>query len=416
MPEPEPTLRERAAEVLARPSTVTRVAAATPLVLLALGLVMVLSASSVTAYAESGSSYSELRKQLVFAGLGLAGALVLALLPVVWIRRLALPALAVTIVLQALVFSPLGIDYKGNRNWILLGSQTLQPSELLKLGLVLGGAHLLAHKIKRLGEALHLIVPFIVPVALVALGLVLGGRDLGSGLVITAIVIGMLWVAGASLWWFVAALGAAGVMATVLALTSANRMGRIAVWLNGCAGPQEEACYQKVHGEYALADGGWWGVGLGASREKWFYLPEPHNDFIYAVIGEELGMVGATFVLLAFLVIGWVGYRVIAGTRDPFVRIATAGIMAWLLGQALINIGSVIGLLPIIGVPLPFVSSGGSALVAALGAAGVLLAFAREQSRPPRRGRGGRARAGSTGGRSARRAPAPRARPSRVGE
>ncbi|WP_462417328.1 putative lipid II flippase FtsW [Kytococcus sp. Marseille-QA3725] len=394
-----PSRREAFVSWLERPVTVARLAAGAPLALLVLGLVMVLSASSVASYSEHNSSYAEFTKQGVFAALGLAVATVLALLPVDWIRRLAVPGLLFALVLQMLVFTPLGVAAKGNRNWVLIAGQTLQPSEILKLGLVLGGAFLLAHKVPRLRELLHLLVPFVVPVLAICLGLVLGGKDLGSGLVLLAIGVAMLWVAGAPMVWLGGGMAAAVVMAGVLAVTSSNRMGRIAVWLNDCSDAQEANCYQKVHGEYALADGGWWGVGLGASREKWFYLPEPHNDFIFAVIGEELGMLGACGVLLLFAVIGFVCYRVIAGTRDTFVRIATAGIMAWLLGQAMINIGSVIGLLPIIGVPLPLVSSGGSALVAALAACGVLVSFAREQVVAPRRARSGRRAPSSRSGR-----------------
>lgn len=401
--------RQALKEWLDRPVTVARLAVLAPLALLVIGLVMVFSASSVSDYTESGSVYAELVKQATFAGLGLVGATVLALLPVAWLRRLAFPALVGAGALQALVFSPLGVAAKGNRNWIMIGGQTLQPSELLKLGLVLGGAFLLAHKVPRLRELLHLVVPFVVPVVAGCLVLVLAGRDLGSALVLLAIAVGMLWVAGVSLVWMGGGLAAAALLAVVLAVTSPNRMARIAVWLNDCSSAQQENCYQKVHGEYALADGGWWGVGLGASREKWFYLPEPHNDFIFAVIGEELGMLGACLVIGLFAVIGYVCYRVIAGTRDTFVRIATAGVMAWLLGQAMVNIGSVIGLLPIIGVPLPLVSSGGSALVSALCAVGVLVAFARDQV-PGARGLGAPARRSAAGGTARRPAPARAAR------
>lgn len=160
--------------------------------------------------------------------------------------------------------------------------------------------------------------------------------------------------------------------------SSANRMGRIDTWLGTCA-ETTDACYQKVHATYALADGGWWGVGLGASREKWSWLPEAHNDFIFAIIGEELGLPGTLVVIALYLGIAFAGYRIIVSTDDFFVRVASAGIMVWIVGQALINIGSVTGLLPIIGVPLPLVSAGGSALVTTLAALGVLLSFARNE-------------------------------------
>ena len=180
---------EQFTDWLQRPVTVARLAVAAPLALLVRGLVMVLSASSVTSFSESGSSYAEGVKQATFAGLGLAGAAVIAFLPVAWIRRLAVPVLLVTIALQALVFTPLGVAAKGNRNWILVGGQTVQPSEFLKLGLVLGGAYLLAHKVPRLREFLHLLVPFVVPVVAICVGLVLAGRDLGSALVLLAVLV-----------------------------------------------------------------------------------------------------------------------------------------------------------------------------------------------------------------------------------
>ena len=157
-------------------------------------------------------------------------------------------------------------------------------------------------------------------------------------------------------------------------------MQRIQVWLgNICDSPHVDGCYQKVHAEYALADGGWWGLGLGESREKWGILPEPHNDFILAIIGEELGLPGTLVVLALFLVLGYACFRLVARSDDLFVRIATAGAMAWLLGQMLINVGAVIGMLPVIGVPLPLVSSGGSALLTSMVALGMLMAFARAE-------------------------------------
>jgi cell division protein FtsW len=166
-------------------------------------------------------------------------------------------------------------------------------------------------------------------------------------------------------------------LAASLALTSVNRMGRIQSWLVGCTDPDK--CFQTIHGQYALADGGWWGVGLGASREKWMWLPEAHNDFIFAIIGEELGLPGTLVVIALFGVLAFACYRLVLRSKDFFVRVATAGVMVWILAQAVINIGSVIGLLPVIGVPLPLVSSGGSALMATLFALGMLLSFARNE-------------------------------------
>ncbi len=346
--------------------------------LVAIGLVMVLSASSVRSYAETGSSYGVFGEQVVFAGAGLLLGWLASRVKLRWWKRLALPGLLLGIALQALVFSPLGSDFQGNRNWILIGGRSVQPSEFAKLALVVFGASVLAYKRAVMGRLAHALIPFILPGAAVLVGLVVAGRDLGTAMILVAIAGGMLFVAGLQVRWFVVVGAVVGVGVASLAAGSANRMQRIETWLgNTCTNPQVEGCFQKVHAEYALADGGWWGVGLGASREKWSLLPEPHNDFILAIIGEELGLPGTLTVLGLFLVLGYACFRVVAASTDPFVRLATAGVMIWILVQACLNIGSVIGMLPIIGVPLPLVSSGGSALVAALMGVGLLLAMAR---------------------------------------
>ena len=349
--------------------------------LLLIGLVMVLSASMVTSYKDDGSSYAVFLNQARFAGIGLVGAVIAARLSVAWWKRLAIPSLGVAVLLQALVFVPgLGLSKGGNRNWLKVTSTlSLQPSELTKVGLVLVGALILANKRALLGRVSHAIVPYLVPVAAVTIGLVLAGHDLGTALVLIAIVGAVMYAAGVPGRLFVAAVGAAAVLAAVLVLTSANRMDRITNWLSGsCTDPNGE-CGQAVHGLYALADGGWWGVGLGASKEKWSWLPEAHNDFIFAIIGEELGLPGTFIILALFAVIATACYRIVSRSTDQFVRIAAAGAMAWILGQAMINIGAVIGLLPVIGVPLPLVSAGGSALVTTLLAMGMLVSFARTE-------------------------------------
>lgn len=344
--------------------------------LVVFGLVMVLSASSVTSFRESGSSYTEFKSQAMFALVGLLAFVLASRLPVPWLKRLAFPAFLIALVLQLAVFSPLGVEVKGNRNWVSLpGVGRMQPSELGKLALVLLGAAVLTRKRKHIGRIGHALIPFL-PLAMVLVGLVMLGRDLGTVLVLLAIVAGVLFVAGVRMRLFVvgAALALAGVVFMVQ--SSANRMGRIDTWLGSCT-EATDACYQKLHATYALADGGWWGVGLGASREKWSWLPEAHNDFIFAIIGEELGLPGTLVVVALYLGLAFAAYRIIVNTEDFFVRVASAGIMVWVVGQALINIGSVTGLLPIIGVPLPLVSAGGSALVTTMAALGILLSFAR---------------------------------------
>ncbi|TWE13241.1 cell division-specific peptidoglycan biosynthesis regulator FtsW [Rudaeicoccus suwonensis] len=347
--------------------------------LVAFGLVMVLSASSVTSYQASGSPYTVFNNQAIFAVLGVIVAACASRMPVrVW-KVLALPAFIGAVLLEMLVFSPLGRTVQGNRNWIGFGSFTMQPSEAGKVALVLIGALILTRKRKLIGRSRHVIIPLIFPVAIVLLGLVLAGHDLGTTMVLAAILGAILFVAGVRMRVFAgfAALAAAGAAAFVA--TNSNRSGRLSSWLGTCSNAQSTGCWQKVHGLYAMADGGWWGVGLGASREKWSWLPEAHNDFIFAIIGEELGLPGTLTVVALYVALGYAGYRLIVTSKDFFVRIATAGIITWILAQAIINIGSVTGLLPIIGVPLPLVSSGGSALVTSLLGLGILISFARNE-------------------------------------
>jgi cell division protein FtsW len=349
------------------------------LLLLAIGLVMVLSASSVTSYRQTGSSFTVFKSQVVFAVAGLIPMFVASRTPVRFWQRFAWPAVVLAIVLQATVFSPLGVSVYGNRNWIAFAGQRLQPSEVAKVALIVWASTVLCRKRSVLNSWAHVMVPVVLPVGVIVVGLVLAGRDLGTGLVLLLVLGALLFAAGAPARIF---LGAAGVMTAVvlvLATTSANRMARIDAWLKGSCQDQLGTCFQSIHGKYALADGGWWGVGLGASREKWSWLPEAHNDFIFAIIGEELGLVGALTVLALFAVLAWACYRLVVRSDDMFVRVATAGVMAWVVGQALINIGAVIGMLPVIGVPLPLVSSGGTALLTTMFALGMLLSFARQE-------------------------------------
>jgi len=349
-------------------------------ILVVFGLVMVMSASMVISLTNDGSSFAIFFNQLGFAVVGLVGAGVASRIPVRWYRRLAFPALGFAVVLQVLVFTSLGVTVNGNRNWLrLLPRVQLQPSELMKLGVVLVGAAVLANKRRLLGTGRHIIFPFVVPVVVLAVGLVVKGGDLGTTLVLLGIAAAVLFVAGIPLRYFIGAGLAAGLFAAVMAVTSSNRMGRISGWLSGTCTSPDGPCGQSVHGLYALADGGWWGVGLGASIEKWHWLPEAQNDFIFAIIGEELGLPGTLTILALFCLLGWACYRLVVSSREQFVRIATAGVMAWVLMQAMVNIGAVIGLLPVIGVPLPLVSTGGSALVTTMLALGMLLSFARNE-------------------------------------
>lgn len=344
------------------------------------GLIMVLSASSVTSYQDSGSSYTVFITQAAFALLGVIAAVVASRLPITAWKRLAFPVYVLAVLLlAAVIVSPFGYSVNGNRNWLRLAGFTFQPSEFGKLALVLVGAVVLVRKRPLIGRARHALIPYVLPLALVIIVLVMAGQDLGTTLVLGLIVATTLFVAGMRLRVFLAfgALIAAG--AVVGVLTRGSRMDRVNAWLGTCPDARTGTCWQKVHGLYAMADGGWWGVGLGASREKWSWLPEAHNDFIFAIVGEELGLPGTLAVLALYLALAFGCYRLIVLSKDNFVRIATAATMVWIIGQAVINIGSVTGLLPIIGIPLPLLSAGGSALITTLLALGMVLSFARNE-------------------------------------
>jgi len=344
-----------------------------------MGLVMVLSASSVIAYVEDGSSFAIAQKQAMWLVIGLPLLFLASRMSTRSMRVLALPALAVVLVLLALVLVPgIGISVNGNQNWIAVGSTLrIQPSEAAKLVIVVWGADLLTRKQRLLGQWKHLLVPF-VPVSGLIIALVLLGGDLGTALILMAIVGGLLFLVGAPARLFVGMAGVVGVIVAYMTFDRQARLSRLQDWLHPFNDYQGGG-WQAAHGIFALASGGWWGVGLGASREKWpGALPEAHTDFILAVIGEELGLVGSVTVLLLFATLILGAIRISLLTRDPFVRLATGGIVVWLSIQTIVNVGAVVGLLPITGVPLPLVSYGGSALLPTLVALGMLLSFARD--------------------------------------
>lgn len=345
--------------------------------LVIVGLVMVLSSSSVESLRATKlhSSYSFFSKQALFAAVGAPLAWIASRLPVTAWQKLAWPMLFGAVGLLCLV-PVIGQSVNGNQNWISVGGLTVQPSELAKFALLVWAATVLAAKRALLGSLSHVLVP-VVPVAGVLLLLVLLGHDLGTALVIMGIVGGVLFVAGAPLRAFGLAGAVALVAVTLLVRTSENRMERVTAWLGGGDSDPLGLDWQPLHGAYALATGGWWGAGLGASKEKWLWLPEAHNDFIFAIIGEELGLPGTLCVLALFGLLALGLLRLVATTEDVFVQIATGGVLLWVVGQAIVNIGAVLGMLPVVGVPLPLVSSGGSALVTTMIALGMVLGFAR---------------------------------------
>ncbi|MFP1623883.1 putative lipid II flippase FtsW [Streptomyces sp. 5K101] len=373
-------LYEQARRAWDRPLTAYYLILGSSSLITVLGLVMVYSASMIQALEYSLPASYFFRKQFVAALIG-AGLLFLASrMPVKLHRALSYPLLLAAVFLMVLVQVPgIGHAVNGNQNWIYLGGPfQLQPSEFGKLALILWGADLLARKQDRrlLTQWKHLLVP-LVPVAFLLLGLIMLGGDMGTAIIMTAILFGLLWLAGAPTRLFAGVLGIAVLAGLLLIGSNENRMSRLECVGATDLGPKGE-CWQAVHGIYALASGGWFGSGLGASVEKWGQLPEPHTDFIFAVAGEELGLAGTLSVLALFAALGYAGIRVAGRTEDPFVRYAAGGVTTWITAQAVVNIGAVLGLLPIAGVPLPLFSYGGSALLPTMFAVGLLIAFARQ--------------------------------------
>jgi cell division protein FtsW len=374
-------LYDQARRTWDRPLTAYYLIVGAGLLILVLGLVMVYSASMIKALELSLPGTYFFRKQLLAAVIGSVLMVIATRIPLKLLRAFTYPLLAGTVFAMCLVQIPgIGVSQGGNRNWISLGGPfMLQPSEFGKLALILWGADLLSRKQDKnlLTQWKHMLVP-LVPVAFMLLGLIMLGGDMGTAIVLTAILFGLLWLAGAPTRLFAGVLAFAGFLGFILISSNPNRMSRLNCIGATDLGPQGQ-CWQAVHGIYALASGGWFGSGLGASVEKWGQLPEPHNDFIFAVTGEELGLAGTLSVLALFAALGYAGIRVAGRTEDPFVRYAAGGVTTWITAQAVINIGAVLGLLPIAGVPLPLFSYGGSALLPTMFAVGLLIAFARDE-------------------------------------
>ncbi len=349
----------------------------TALLLTGFGLVMILSATSATSTARGVVPYDAVIKQAVFAVIGIPLMLVASRLPITFWKRIAWAALIFAILFQLLVFTPLGIDNDGNTNWVEIAGLQAQPSEFLKLALALWLGYVLFRKQTLLTKWQHVFIP-VVPVAAIVMATVLAGHDLGTVIILVLIVLAALFFSGVKLRLFILpALIALGSLA-VFAVTSPNRMKRIMSFLDpNCIDDYLNTCYQPLHGTWALAGGGIFGLGLGNSREKYDWLPAAANDYIFAIVGEELGLIGCLVVLFLFALFAVGAFHIVRKTDDPFVRIVSGAITVWIVGQALINIGVVLRVFPVLGVPLPFMSQGGTSLVSVLLACGVLLSFAR---------------------------------------
>lgn len=343
-----------------------------------IGVVMVLSASSVEFIGGAGS-FASLRSQGLYAAVGIVMLFWMDKWQPRTYHKLAVILLLCSIVLLVLVFTPLGVEVNGARRWIQVSGFSFQPAEAAKLAFSVWAAYALNEKLKIQGYGKDLLVPVIVPFGAVFVALILAGEDVGTVLIMLMIIAAVIYLAGVRTAYLVATSVIGLIGLTLATMQSSNRMMRINAWLGDCNHPADP-CYQYEQGIFALASGGWFGAGLGQSRQKWSYIPESGNDFIFTIVGEELGLAGTLLVMGLFVILGIGMFRVAYNTTDSFVRISTGAIMTWLLGQALMNIAMVTGLLPIIGVPLPFLSAGGSALLMSILAVGVVLSFARQQA------------------------------------
>ena len=346
--------------------------------LVALGLVMVLSTSSVAQLAEGASPYSGFQHQLVGVLLGL---------PCMWLaaraspglfRAAAYPLMFVSIV--GLLLVPLiGVKSGGATRYLEIGPIPFQPSELAKLAFLLWGADLLARKekLRQLSDWRYLLIPLLPGAGLLCM-LVMLGDDLGTTFVLLVIFLALLWVVGTPIRLYAGILGMVGLVLLILIVVAGYRSQRLSIFLHPQGNPTG-ADMQAIQGKWAVGSGSWFGVGLGASRQKWGWVPNDTTDFIFAILGEELGLVGTLCVSLLYGGLAFAGLRIAGRARDTFVRLAAAGATAWIVVQALVNIGAVLRLLPITGVPLPLVSSGLSSLLVTMVALGMLMSFAKRE-------------------------------------
>jgi cell division protein FtsW len=351
--------------------------------LLGLGLVMVLSTTSFSDLSLGESPYYDFERQL-------AG--VLVGVPIMWLaarssprlfRAAAYPLLAVSIIgLGLTLIHGVGHAENGVSRWIVIDGLQFQPSELAKLALAVWGADLLARKEKLglLADWRHMLVPLLPGTAVLAM-LVMGGDDVSTTVILLLVFLALLWIAGTPGRVFTALLILMGLVLLLLIVTESYRLDRVLEYFDpqSTTAVSQSQTWQATQGRYALGSGGWFGVGLGASREKWGWLPESTTDFIFAIIGEELGLVGTLCVVALYGGLGYAGLRVARRATDMFSRLAAAAITTWIVMQAVVNIGAVIGVLPIAGVPLPLVSQGLSSVLVTMIALGMLMSFARRE-------------------------------------
>jgi len=347
--------------------------------LVVFGLVMVLSSSSIDSLVANRDAFYVFSRQSLYAVVGLAVMLFISSLKLKVIQNLVKAAVVFGFALQLSV-PFLGITVNGNTNWISIAGFTLQPAEFLKVALIMYMAWFVSNREHELDDPRRVLLPVLI-VGGAALALVMLGRDLGTAIIIALIVFGTLVIAGAPLRPLVQVFVGIAIAGALAAFSSASRMARINAWLNPDAASSDAFNWQYEHGTWALAAGGVFGVGLGNSKMKWSWIPEVENDFIFAVIGEELGLIGALVVIgiFALLVSSLIG--IMNRSDSSFGRIIIIGVIVWIVSQSAVNIAVVLGVLPVLGVPLPLISAGGSSLIATLGAIGIVLAIEKDNHR-----------------------------------
>jgi cell division protein FtsW len=370
--------RTRFGAWMGRPMTSFHLIIAVTALLVTLGLTMVLSASGVHSYDVDGSPWAIFARQVLWTVVGLIAFYVALRMPVQMMRSLAFSGFALTVVMLVLVLIPgIGKEANGSRGWFVIAGLSMQPSELAKIAFAIWGAHLLAARRMERASLREMLIP-LVPAAVVALALIVAQPDLGQTVSLGIILLGLLWYAGLPLRVFVSSLIAVMISAAVLAVSESYRSDRVQSWLNPGADIQGSG-YQARQARFALANGGVFGDGLGQGTAKWNYLPNAHNDFIFAIIGEELGFVGAVGLLCLFGLFAYTGMRIAHRSADPFLRLLTATATLWVMGQVFINVGYVVGLLPVTGLQLPLISAGGTSTATTLLIVGIMANAARHE-------------------------------------
>jgi cell division protein FtsW len=349
------------------------------LFLTGIGVLMVLSASFVDSMKQTNDAFSVFYRQGFVAILGVVVMSIVSLFRVETFKKFALQFALGSIVLQLLtVFTPLGVSVNGNRNWILILGIRIQPSEFLKIAMILIVAAFIESKSRELDDVKNTWLVPLVWGAVLFWGPVLAGKDVGTVIIMAFIMLGMAYLAGVPRLVWLGILGLAAVAVPVIMRSSESRWGRVMAWLNPDAPDPNDYNWQSEHGLWALAAGGINGVGLGQSKLKWSWIPEAENDFIFAIIAEETGLLGALALIIIIVYLAVVLVRISARTDTVFKKMIVLGVMLWITMQSLVNIAVVLRLLPVLGVPLPLISAGGSSLLTILAAIGIVLAIERD--------------------------------------